>query len=190
LSGALASSMRYEFRDLPTQKRQEEIHARIADNHTNVVTIKSHSIGNLNTLQDTSNYRIQYTVKNEVLQIGEINSFKIPFQYVFVKPDAFTEPSRETPLSYWNYENVDQYRDVVNIELPAGKTFNEVPKDAILDFKGMTYQLKYVQSAPGILKVTRAIKVEREDIAVADYPAWRTFVEAILEAEARHIAFK
>jgi len=50
--------------------------------------------------------------------------------------------------------------------------------------------LKYDKKEPGKLVVMRDIQVNRDDIPVADYKRWREFIDAVLDAESKYVAFK
>lgn len=189
-SGAVSANVRSIYKDLSEEKRKEEMQSNIAEKFSNAVTLKELSFGDLTTRQDTFHYQVAYTVKNEVVQIGALSTFKVPFYNLFVKADAFTEEERRTVLSYWDYEDIDHYLDVTIVNLPEGKTFTEVPENLQLAFKNMTYSLKYEKVGTSQLKVVRDIQVQRDDIAVEEYKLWRAFVDAVLDAESKYVAFK
>jgi tetratricopeptide (TPR) repeat protein len=189
-AGTIASGLKSSYKDLSPDKRNESMQSSIASKFSNGVNLKSLNFGNFDTAADTFQYRLNFVIKNEVVQIGELNTFKIPFYSRFVEADAFPEEERQNPVSYWDYEDTDVYAETLAIQIPTGKQFTEIPKDITLKFKEMVYSLKYEQKEPGKLKVAREIKVVRDDIPVQDYPAWRAFVEAILEAEAKYVAYK
>lgn len=189
-SGAVSANVRSIYKDLSDEKRREEMQSHIAEKFSNAVTLKELSFGDLSTRQDTVGYQVTYAVKNEVVQIGALSTFKVPFYNLFVKADAFTEEERRTVLSYWDYEDIDHYLDVTIVNLPEGKTFTEVPENLQLTFKNMTYSLKYEKVGTTQLKVVRDIQVQRDDIAVEEYKLWRAFVDAVLDAESKYVAFK
>lgn len=190
VAGGISSNVRNGYKDLSEEKRKEEMQSNVADKFNNAVSLKKLSFGDFNALKDSIHYQIAYTVKNEVVQIGSLNTFKVPFYNLFVKADAFPEEERRTALSYWDYEDTDHYAESITVNLPSGKSFTEVPENLSLSFKNMTYSLKYEKVEAGKLKVVRDIQVARNDISVEDYKAWREFIDAILDAESKYVAFK
>lgn len=190
--GNLTSSMRDTYSKLPRAKRIEEIQRSIGGNFTNPVTVKELHFGDLEGLTDTLHFKVTYNVKNEVVEIGELQTFKVPYYSVFVKAGAFPEEERTHPLSFWEYEDTDEYREEITVNLPAGKAFTDLPKDVSAKFEGIaTYSLKFMKKAPGKLVVLREIKVKRDkDIPAADYTRWRDFVDEVVGAESKFVAFK
>lgn len=189
-AGAVASQTRGNYKDLSQVKRMEDMQASLAKKYTNTLTVKDLSFGDFSRLIDTIQYKVRYNVKNEVMEIGELNTFKIPFFNVFFNSDAFPEEKRVHPVNYWEYEDTDQYAEVINIQIPNGKTITDVPKDVSLQFDEIKYSLKYKQTGPGTLKVVREISTKRDIIPAERYEAFREFAESIINAETRWIAYK
>ncbi len=189
-SGTPTVFLRDKYQSLSKQKRIEEMQNAIANDFTNPVTVKNVEFGNLEQLNDTLQYEVQYQVKNEVLEIGDLKSFKVPYYFVFLKADAFSEEKRTHPVSYWRYEDCDAYHEDLTIHLPAGKQFSEVPKDVSLSFNGTTYSIHFEKKSADTLRVVRDIRINRADVPTKDWPALREFVEAVVTAETKYVAFK
>ncbi len=189
-SGAIASTLRSDYKDLPQAKRIEEVQGFLAKKFTNPLIVKNLNFGDLKTLSDTAQFNVLFTVKNEVLEIGQLNTIKVPFHDIIFNASSFPEETRIHPLSYWEYEDTDHYHEEITVNLPAGKTFSEVPKDVLLTFKEMKYSLKYTLGVTGSLKIVREIDPKRVEIAAQDYELFRAFTEAVINAELRMIAFK
>lgn len=188
--GAVTAEMRNTYKTLSPAKRVEEMQNRLAKSFNNSLLVKSLSFGDLNALQDTVHFAVRYSVKNEVAEIGQLTTFKVPFYAVSFNADAFPEEDRHMPLNYWEYEDADHYQEEITVQLPAGKTYSDVPKDVSLAFGKLKYDLKYKQTAPGTLVVTREIVTERNTIPAAEYAKFRDFTEQAIQAETRWIAFK
>jgi transglutaminase-like putative cysteine protease/thioredoxin-like negative regulator of GroEL len=189
-SGNAASSLRYSYGTLGKEKQVEELQKSIARKSANPITVKEVKFGSFNSSFDTLHYNAIYTVKNEVIEIGEMKSFKTPFFYVFLDADNFTAEERAFPISYWKYEDKDEYLEDLTISLPDGKQFTEMPKDVDLNFNGTTYTIKYKKIEGGKIKVVRAININRDVIPAADYPAFKQFLEDALAAESKYLAYK
>ncbi len=188
--GAPTGSLRGFYGELPQAKRIEKIQEAISKDFTNPVSVKNVIFTDLKTLKDTIQYDVHYQVKNEVMEIGSLQTFKIPYFNTFVNASAFTEETRTLPLSYWEYEDNDEYADEITVELPAGKAFTEIPTDAALNFKGFKYSLKFQKAAAGTLKINRKITVQREDVPAAEYPKFKEFMDEIVAAESKFVAYK
>ncbi|MBL7809327.1 MAG: DUF3857 domain-containing protein, partial [Saprospiraceae bacterium] len=188
--GRICGAVRGQFKDLQPAKRTESMQTRMAKLFSNPLTVKELTFKDFGVNTDTMQYKIKYNVKNEVMQIGEMQTLKIPFFNVFFNADAFPEEDRVHPLNYWEYEDTDRYAETLQLTIPAGKQFTEVPKDVQLNFGVMTYSLKYTQPQAGVLQVSREIQTSRDVIPANQYNAFRTFVEAVIAAETRWVAFK
>ncbi|HRI62267.1 MAG TPA: DUF3857 domain-containing protein, partial [Saprospiraceae bacterium] len=189
-SGVPTRNLRSTYATLSADKQVEEIQKSIGGRFSNPVSVKNVAFGALDELRDTLQFRVNYTVRNEVIEIGELKTFRVPFYYYFLKPDAFQEETRNYPVNYWEYEDADEYREDILIEAPEGKQFTEIPKDATLTFAGTTYSLTYEKKSPTSLRVVRHIKASRANIPVKDYAAFRTFLDEVVAAENRYVAFK
>ena len=132
---------------------------------------------------------IRCTVKNEVAEVGDMSMFKMPFGDVVATIDNFSKDSRQFPLEYWRYEDTDEYETVINIKIPAGKKLVELPKTRAFQFNKSSYSIQYKMTG-GNVTVTRKAKLFRENVTSADYNAFKDFMNKIVKAEAKYIAFK
>jgi hypothetical protein len=188
--GDLAADMRNNYHNMLKTKQIEGVQKTISNVFTNSVTVKELNFGDLEHPQDSAELRVKYQVRNEVVEIGSLSTVKVPFYHLFVKANAFTNETRQQPLNYWEYEDCELYDDEVTLRLPDGKSFTDVPKDVQLTFKEMSYSLKFTQQSPTALLVKRVIQVDRNTIAPSDYEAFKKFIEDVLGAEAKFLAFK
>ena len=189
-SGVPTRNLRNTYATLSADKQQEEIQKSIGGRFSNPVSVKNVTFGALNELRDTLQFRVNYTVRNEIIEIGDLRTFRVPFYYYFLRPDAFQEETRNYALSYWEYEDADEYLEDITIETPEGRQFSEIPKDVALTFGGTTYNLTYEKKSATSLRVVRRIKTSRTNIPAKDYPAFKTFLDEVVAAENRYVAFK
>ncbi|MEO6038850.1 MAG: DUF3857 domain-containing protein [Saprospiraceae bacterium] len=146
--GALTSWMRSNYKTLPPQKRLEEFQKNIAKDFDNPVSVKNVSFGNLEQLNDTLQHRVSFVVKNDVVEIGDMSTFKIPFYDVFVRPGAFPEEEdRKYPIAFRDYESADSYHDEITVRLPEGKAFSIVPANVELSYDQMRYSLTFTKTS-------------------------------------------
>lgn len=188
--GRIAGGIRGQYKDLPVIKRSETMQGRMARLFTNPLTIKELVFDDFDKASDTMHFKVKSSVKNEVMQIGDMQTIKVPFFNVFFAADAFNDEERTHPIKYWDYEDTDQYTETVTIKVPEGKQFSEIPKDINLSFGEMKYALKYKQTQPGVLEVKRDIQTVRNVIPPDQYANFRNFVDAVIAAETRWVAFK
>ncbi|GAB4494374.1 MAG: DUF3857 domain-containing protein [Saprospiraceae bacterium] len=190
VSGIPSRNLRGTYATLNTDKQIEEMQKSIGGKFSNPVTVKNVAFGALDQLRDTLQFHLNYNVRNEVIEVGNLKTFRVPFYYYYLKSDAFQEETRNFPINYWEYEDADEYREDISIEVPEGKQLSEIPKNVALSFGGTSYSLTYEKKSPTSLRVVRHIKVSRANIPVKDYPAFRTFLDEVVAAENRYVAFK
>jgi tetratricopeptide (TPR) repeat protein len=189
-SGANASNLRSAYLNLPDDECIKKMHNAIADRFTNPVSVKSTNFGNFDGTTDTFHFHTSYVVKNEVIEIGDLKTIKVPFYNFFFKSNAFQEDKRTLDINYWEYEDCDGYTDEVNITLPEGKQFSDIPKDQKFNFNQSYYSLRYIKKSATTLQVIREIKVNRENIPAVQYEPFKSFVDDILAAESKYVSFK
>lgn len=188
--GYLTASTRYRYGTLNKEKQMEELRKGISSDYKNPVTMKDVNYTLLDVLQDSVVYDYSYSVKNEVIEIGELKTFKVPYSDIFVRADHFIEEERKFPISYWKYEDTDEYLEEMTIQLPAGKLFIEIPKDVELSFNGTKYKLTFKKVSPTLVKIYRSVKINKADIPTADYLKFKQFVNDVTAIEGKYIAFK
>ncbi len=188
--GNSTSGIRDNYLNLDNDKQLQDMEKTVASRYKNIVKMEKISFGNLDKLNDSIVYNYNFKVKNEVSEIGAMQTFKIAYPDVVASLDNFSADERSYPIEYWSYEDVDQYETVVNITAPAGKKFIEVPTSETLTFKNNKFTIQYTLKAPDKLTITRKYVNDRQNIAAADYPAFKTFFEKIVKAEQKFIAYK
>jgi Flp pilus assembly protein TadD len=188
-SGAQTSAVRDEYGNLSVEKQKEEVEKTVSSNFKNPVKVETVSFTGLDTLVDSVKYNYVYSVKDEVVEVGTMNMFKIPFGDVVATIDNFSKDSRKYPIEYWRYEDVDEYETIVNVKLPPGKKIIELPKDQNYSFNSVNYSIKFLKTGNDKVTVIRKAKMAREDIAPADYDALKGFFNNIIKIESKYIAF-
>ena len=189
--GSLTTNLRYNLAGKSQDKQKEYVQKIVADNVKNTVTIQNTQFGNnLNQLADSLSFEVDYTIKNEVIEVGEMSMFRLPILDVIATLERFPEEKRNFAFEYWQYETIDVYNNTYIISLPAGKVFTELPADVSLSANGNTYSLKYEKLADNQLKVTRKAQTNRDNISAEKYPDFKEFIEKLIKAETKYIAFK
>lgn len=189
-TGSLTSGVRSTYSDLGAEKTREEMQENLSGSFKNPLKLEWVKMGDLKELTDSVSYEYKATVANEIVEVGEMQMFKIPFGDMVATMDNFSRDERVFPIEYWRYENVDTYETTVNIQLPAGKQWVEVPASQTISFGKSTYSLKFEKRANGQLTITRKAVLDRGDIAAKDYATFKAFMNNIVKAEGKFVAFK
>jgi tetratricopeptide (TPR) repeat protein len=188
--GYLTSSTRYTYASLNKEKQMEQLKKSISNDYKNPITMLDANYTDLDKLADSLLYNYSYRVKNEIIEIGDMKTFKVPYADIFVRVDNFSEETRNFPINYWRYENTEEYLEDLTIQLAAGKQFVEVPKDLTADFNGIKYQLTFKKVSPTTVRVIRRVQIAIKDIAPEDYQKFKDFINTVVSAEAKYLAFK
>ena len=188
--GNSSSAVRSNYVNLDKEKQLKDMEETVAGRYKNIVKLDKVNFSDLDKLNDSINYSYAFKVKNEVSEIGSLQTFRIIYPDVVASLDKFSSDERLYPVEYWNYEDVDLYETTVNITAPAGKKFIEVPASETLTFKGMKFTMQYSLKTPDKLIVTRKFFNDRKNIPAEDYSAFKSFFEKIVKAEQKFIAYK
>ncbi len=189
-TGALTSYTRSEYRSLTGEKLRERMQQAVSGGFKNPVKVDKVSFKGLDELTDSTICNYTFTVHDEVVEVGEMKMFKIPFGDVVATIDNFSKDDRQFPLEYWRYEDVDEYETIVNVTIPEGMKLVEIPKDESITFNKSRYTLQYKTNVPGKITVIRKASLSRDNVSPKDYPAFKEFMKKIVKAEARYVAFK
>ena len=187
--GNLSSPLRSDYSHLEYDKQFDKIEAACASSYKNIV-LDTVSFSDLVNLEDSLSTRYKFRIKDEIADIGALKTLKLPFIDIVASLNKLASTSRTYAFDYNKYEDADFYETVIHVEAPKGKKLVEVPGNETFSFGKMTYSLTYTLAASGDLTVVRKFASDRNEIAAKDYLAFRTFVEKIVKAEQRMIAFQ
>ncbi|TMI74848.1 MAG: DUF3857 domain-containing protein [Bacteroidetes bacterium] len=188
--GEPSSDTRYTYGNLDNDKQMKEMEKTVASGYKNNVKIQSVKFSHLDQLNDSVEYVYTYKVKNEISEIGSLKTFRIVYPDVVASLNNFSSDTRTYPVEYWSYEDVDTYETIVNISLPVGKKFTELPATETLSYKNLKFTIQYTLKAPDKLVVVRKFSSDRQNIPAAEYADFKAFFEKIVKAEQKFIAYK
>ena len=187
--GNLTSSVRSSYLNVPYEKQLKTLEESCASTYKNVI-MDTVSFSDLSKLEDSLSMQYTFRLKDEIMEIGSLRTFKLPFIDVVATLNKFSANTRTYPLDYNGYENTDTYDTRIIVEIPSGKKLVETPANESFSFGKMTYSLSYKLAAPGKLEVIRKFTSNRNEIPAKDYMDFRSFVERIVKAEQKMIAFQ
>ena len=189
-TGNLTSPVRDKYFTISEKEQKEEMEKSISGKYKNAVKLSSLSFTGLDALEDSVSYNCNYTVKDEISELGDIKMLKIPFEDIVATMDNFSLSERKFPVEYYRYEEVDEYETTIEITAPTGTKFVELPKDQTFNFLGSTYTLKYVQKNKSHLIIVRKAALKKSNVAPENYAAMKDFLNNIVKSESKFIAFK
>lgn len=189
-SGNPATNTRASFRDINEKDRKSNVESSIIGRFDNGINLKSFSFEQLDELNDNVIFNTEYIAKKEVIKIGKLNTFKVPFSDIIFSSNSFLEDERISDFDLNPYENTDVYAEEISIELNSNETLEELPENVTIDKLGIKYELTFKAENVNTLKIVRTVQTNRTLIPQADYGLLKSIAEEIIEAENTHIVFK
>jgi hypothetical protein len=188
--GSQSSDIRAKYASLEHDKQLTKMEKSIAASYKNNVHLDKIAFQHLDVPLDSVSYTYTYSVKDEIAEIGNLRTFKIAYPDVVASLTNFAAATRTYAINYNDYEDTDYYETNVTVDAPTGRSFIELPKNEELTFKNMRFSLQYTLLSPGKLYILRKFASDRNTIPAADYTAFKTFLEKIVKAEQKMIAYK
>ncbi|MCK7555162.1 hypothetical protein MKQ70_09145 [Chitinophaga sedimenti] len=75
--------------------------------------------------------------------MGDFSMLKPVLLEQVATANIFTQEKRQFPFEYMNYETADRYNTELEIALPTGKTFEQIPANVEKNFLHMRYSLTF-----------------------------------------------
>lgn len=135
-------------------------------------------------------FNVSFDVTEKLQKLGSLRIVDIPFYEKAYTKDIVAKEKREYPINYAAYENTHEYVSEVELNIPEGTKFIEIPEDKKLQFNNDSFEIKYELVAPNKLLVTRKVNLTWEDVSVADYPKFKEYVTEVLELEEKIVGYK
>lgn len=190
-SGDLARDMRASYEHKTNEESKDAIQEQLSRSFKNQVLLNTFKFQGLENLKDTVVQELDFTVKNDVISVGDLNMFKPVMLDIVATANIFTPGKRLYPFEYSDYETADNYKTIIEVELPAGKNFEQVPTDVKGGFMYMQYSLVYRKPAPNKLVIERTFNTDRtQRLSPMDFEKMESFFNQIITAEQKYISFK
>lgn len=175
---------------LTEEERKKEIEDYVNGKLDKVVKLSSARVVSNDKYAESMVYETEYSAAEKLQSVGSLKITTVPFLESAYSKDIVSGEARKYDIEYCDYENNNEYFAEVVLNIPAGRKFLEVPANLEVSYKGHKYSLVYEVVSPGSLKVTRKVTVPWDNITVAEYPAYKKYVEEIIAAEEAVIGFK
>jgi hypothetical protein len=187
---AVASSLRSSYRDIGSEDQQKQISQAIATDFTVPIKVTDLKFNNLDNLEDSMTIDYKIEVKNALQDVAGIKILKLPWTDKISSLDVVTAESRKYPLEFWSYLFEDMSTEEINITLPQGKKFIEIPQDVRLECANANYQLTFKAKTPGRVIVRRSFQRKTEQISPDEYKVFRDFLIRVSECDNKQYAIK
>lgn len=188
-TGSEASESRSGYIDTKQEDRVKDLNNSLSSEFNKSVKVESFDLKNIETLDDTVMLDYKFTVDNFTSDIVGMQVFKLPWAESFKSVDFVALEKRKYPLSIYSLSATPLEKEVMVVKLPAGKKLAEIPKNISLKGPIMTYDITYNVKADKLI-VTREVKYLKDKVTPEDYPAFKTFITKLNEADNKQIAIK
>ncbi|MEZ4796553.1 MAG: transglutaminase domain-containing protein [Flavobacteriaceae bacterium] len=135
-------------------------------------------------------FETKLTLSKKPNTIGSIKVLQLPTVSNPYTSHITSLESRNYPIDYMQYENLDEYYSTYNLYIDEGMSFIEIPKNRKITFKEHLYEISFELIKNNHLQVTLHAKPSLKRILPEDYLEFKTFIKSILEAEEAFIGFK
>ncbi|MCL2597831.1 MAG: DUF3857 domain-containing protein [Paludibacter sp.] len=186
---AAASRCRNEYYKQGDDNRNKTVNERVSAAFNKPIIISDLSFTNLDNRNDTVNQSYKFDVSNALQEVAGMKIFKLPW-IDKNSPDLVAPQTRKYTLEYWAYQFEDITTEIITLELPAGKSLVEIPQNVSLECANASYALTFDTKQKGKLITTRTFKMKKDVVSPEEYPAFRTFLNQMNEADEKQFAIK
>lgn len=189
-TGFFAAGQRYRYADLNKEKQEKQLSESISSDFTTPVKLTELQFENLNNLSDSVVTNYKCLVKKSLTEVAGLKLFNIPWGDKITSPELVNLETRTSPLLLHQYSSTLLDSEVIKITLPLGAKLQEKPQEFSIVTPQAEYSVKYDLSKPGVIIGKRTLRFKSREISVQEYPAFRDFINSVVEADAKTIAIK
>jgi len=185
-TGATTAALRYEYNDIGKNEQLKNLNESLSNIFNNFKVI-SFSSDNLDTLTKTLNYNYSFTLNQFIGNVGNYKLLKLPWEDRMNSNTAISYDQRK--YAYDRNDNVDLFKETINIKLPAGYAPLEMPKNINLDCKEAKYSVEY-KFEYGSITATRIMKNLSDIVNPEDYKSYKDFINKVISSDFTQILLK
>ncbi len=166
---------------------QDDLIGRIGGN----VTIDT--ISNITTKRESEvfKFRTVATIQEKAKKIGSISVLQLPNVSNAYNNSIINFETRNYPIEYIQYENVDTYITEYELIVPEGKKFIEYPENIALTYKGHSYKMSYELKKDNQLNVKVEASTDKgKSILPEEYEDFKKYVATTIEGKEGFIGYK
>jgi len=189
-TGTLAANKRARYRDLGKEDRNTDFLKSITNSYSNIKLLGLDFSSSLSDCSDTLGYTFSYSAPKVFSKINNISIVKLPLIEALLPMDFLSPEERAFPIEAWKYSSCDTITEKLTIVVPENKKLVEVPKSEYFSCNQADYSLVFSFTNSNELSVTRTMVYKKDFVPVADYTSYRSFIEAVVNADTQQIGFK
>lgn len=187
--GAQASATRSGYVDTKEEDRIKDLNSSLRAEFNKSLKVEKFDLSNIESLSDSVVLDYKFSVDNFTSDIVGMKVFKMPWAESFKSVDFVSLDKRRYNILLYGLNATPVEREVITVQLPAGKKLAEQPKNISLKCPVMTYDLIYNIKADKVV-VTREVKYLKDNVSPEEYPGFKNFINQLNEADNKQMAFK
>ena len=187
---SFASILRRSYRNIGSEEQLKKMSQAVASDFTVPIKVTGLKFTNLDNLEDSMTVQYNLEIKNIMQEVAGMKILNLPWTGKFSSLDIVAEDTRKYPLELWSFLNDDLNVEVMNISLPNGTGFVEIPQDVHVECANASYQLTFDTRTPGMVIIHRNFTRKTEQVTPQEYPAFRDFIHQVSESDNKQYALK
>ncbi|MGB5928407.1 MAG: transglutaminase domain-containing protein, partial [Cyclobacteriaceae bacterium] len=188
-TGDYGTWMRESYSDIGTEQQEKRMLESVGNSLSGVKLKKLKFDENLYNTSDTVSYVTEYSASNALTRLSNLMLFRIPYNEKQMPVDFLSDNSRKYPVDFWQYWAYDVAKEVIEVEIPEGKTLLELPKDQNFTCSMADYSLTFKVKGNKLV-ITRVVDIKKELMPVEDLAETRSFFEKVVAADDTQLAFQ
>ena len=188
--GQMASFFRQSYADKGTEDRLKDLNQIIAADWNVPVKTSDFVFTNLDNLCDSVCYSYKLEAKGVLQDVAGMKIFKLPWTDALNSLSFVTLEERKYPLEFWSYIYIDSAVEELGIVLPPNKQFVEIPRNVKLECSVASYELTFDIKPGKEIKAKRVFIKKKDIVSPEEYKAFRDFINAVGENDAKQYAIK
>lgn len=182
----LTNYLAYNYRSKNVDIEKEEV-VRNLEESKGEIKITDLDIKNLKILNKPINYSYNYTLANEVEQIGN-KLYLSPLLFFTANENVFKQDKRAFPIDFI-YPAATRYS--VNLKIPEGYTIESLPENIKIQYNGNEGDFSFITKVDnGAIQITLTKHLKTTYIIPEKYQEFKTFTDNIVEKESQKIVLK
>ncbi len=187
-TGVLAASMRFNYRDLGKDEQDKKFTKTISRTYSNTKLLSLNFDSTLKSCSDTLTYNYSSIAPKVFTYLTGLSIVKLPLSDKIEPKDFLSLEDRKFPVEAWEYNGGDTLTERVIISFPENKKLVEVPKSVHYSCNQADYMLTFNVKGKNLV-VNRTMIYKLDEVPVSDYPAYRSFIESVVNSDSQQIGF-